>query len=57
MKKALGKGNRTCKRMEQKKATARGKSPMVQNEWFYCEVQGHGREKAEAEADQTETGL
>ena len=57
MKKALGKGNRTCKRMEQKKATARGKSPMVQNEWFYCEVQGHGREKAEAEADQTETRL
>lgn len=57
MKKALSKGNRTCKWMEKKKATARGKLPTVQNKWFYCEVQGHEREKAEAEADQTKTRL
>lgn len=43
--------------MEQKKATAKGKLPMVQNEWFHCEVQGHEkRQKLRLTRDQVING-
>lgn len=42
MKKGLGRGNRTCKGTEQKKSYSERKITSG-TEWFYCEVQGHGR--------------